>query len=241
MNWNEKTYNSLIEKGKLRGLDKNCLDYYTEKHHIVPKCLGGTDEESNLVLLTAREHIIAHMLLSCINPGNLKLLFAVTKMFFIGKTKRLDGITKISTRLLSYFKEESSKAQLGKRLSSSHITHLSQSHTGNILSTETKLKLEKTRYRLTIMGPDGAIYNSIKECSKINNIPETTLKNWIHNLPQKGYSIVDKTRSRRSFAIVGPDGKEYKSIRDCARQLGYNDKTIKNWITKHPELGFKLK
>lgn len=35
-----------------------------ETHHILPKCLGGTDENSNLVHLTFREHFIAHRLLT---------------------------------------------------------------------------------------------------------------------------------------------------------------------------------
>jgi hypothetical protein len=36
---------------------------YTENHHIIPSSLGGSDEKSNLVRLTGREHWIAHLLL----------------------------------------------------------------------------------------------------------------------------------------------------------------------------------
>lgn len=36
---------------------------YVEKHHIQMRSLGGSDEETNLVKLTAREHYIAHLLL----------------------------------------------------------------------------------------------------------------------------------------------------------------------------------
>jgi 5-methylcytosine-specific restriction endonuclease McrA len=36
---------------------------YVERHHILPKSLGGTDESNNMVSLTAREHWIAHLLL----------------------------------------------------------------------------------------------------------------------------------------------------------------------------------
>jgi hypothetical protein len=36
---------------------------YVEKHHIIPRSIGGTDEQSNLVCLTAREHFICHLLL----------------------------------------------------------------------------------------------------------------------------------------------------------------------------------
>jgi hypothetical protein len=37
---------------------------YTEKHHIIPRCMGGTNEKSNLVNLTYREHFICHWLLT---------------------------------------------------------------------------------------------------------------------------------------------------------------------------------
>jgi hypothetical protein len=37
---------------------------YTERHHIIPKCLGGSNKKNNLVSLTAREHFICHLLLT---------------------------------------------------------------------------------------------------------------------------------------------------------------------------------
>jgi len=42
---------------------------YTEKHHIIPKSLGGSNNTSNLVSLTAREHFICHMLLTKMVSG----------------------------------------------------------------------------------------------------------------------------------------------------------------------------
>lgn len=41
------------------------IDYgeYIEHHHITPRSLGGTDEDENIVKLTAREHFICHWLL----------------------------------------------------------------------------------------------------------------------------------------------------------------------------------
>lgn len=35
-----------------------------EIHHVIPKSLGGSDEPSNLVALTLREHCVAHKLLA---------------------------------------------------------------------------------------------------------------------------------------------------------------------------------
>ena len=54
----EKNYFQLIEKAKSRK-----TDLPTEIHHILPRSLGGTDEETNLVKLTFREHYLAHYLL----------------------------------------------------------------------------------------------------------------------------------------------------------------------------------
>lgn len=42
---------------------KNAMGY-CERHHIIPSSLGGGDEPSNLVWLTAREHFICHWLLT---------------------------------------------------------------------------------------------------------------------------------------------------------------------------------
>jgi hypothetical protein len=44
-------------------LTRHKQDGYFESHHIIPKSLGGTNDSDNLVLLTAREHYIAHLLL----------------------------------------------------------------------------------------------------------------------------------------------------------------------------------
>ena len=56
----------IIDRAKSRTLLAN--EYY-EKHHIIPKSLGGTNEKENLVSLTAREHFICHLLLLKITEG----------------------------------------------------------------------------------------------------------------------------------------------------------------------------
>ena len=61
----EKHYNLLIERAKTR-----VIKGYTEKHHIIPKCMGGTDDASNISILTPEEHYIAHLLLVKMYPSN---------------------------------------------------------------------------------------------------------------------------------------------------------------------------
>ena len=54
----------------------SCGDEYHERHHIIPRCMGGSDEENNLIDLYAREHFEAHRLLALENPENDKLIYA---------------------------------------------------------------------------------------------------------------------------------------------------------------------
>ena len=83
----DRIYQELMVAAKPRGTDKSKLDGYYELHHILPKCLGSSEDEANLVLLTAREHFVAHRLLAKSYPGNSKLLFAVSA-FSMGKHMR---------------------------------------------------------------------------------------------------------------------------------------------------------
>lgn len=55
----QRIHDQIIERAKYRKLTGYC-----EKHHIIPKCMGGTNDTTNLVKLTAREHFIIHLLLA---------------------------------------------------------------------------------------------------------------------------------------------------------------------------------
>jgi 5-methylcytosine-specific restriction endonuclease McrA len=68
-------YNNLIERAKNR-----VLEGYCEMHHIIPKCMNGSNDSSNLVALTANEHYIAHLLLVKMYPKNESLWYAANMM-----------------------------------------------------------------------------------------------------------------------------------------------------------------
>lgn len=71
----QKIYDSLIVRAKNRQI----IDGYKESHHIIPRCMGGSDDSDNLIDLTAREHFIAHLLLAKVH-NNSKLWVAVLMM-----------------------------------------------------------------------------------------------------------------------------------------------------------------
>lgn len=55
------------------------LDYF-EMHHIKPRCMGGSDNPSNLIKLSFREHFLAHWMLYLAYPKNYKLAHAFHMM-----------------------------------------------------------------------------------------------------------------------------------------------------------------
>jgi hypothetical protein len=83
-------YQRLCLRGQTRTKNSNI---YLEKHHILPKCLGGDNSFANLTLLTAREHYIAHYLLCKVyNDSNIsvraKLSSAFNRMCTLNTHKR---------------------------------------------------------------------------------------------------------------------------------------------------------
>jgi len=71
-----KLYDNLIERAKHRDLSGYC-----ERHHIVPRSMGGDNNKNNIVELTAREHFLAHWILWKIhrNKQTAHAFFAMTR------------------------------------------------------------------------------------------------------------------------------------------------------------------
>jgi hypothetical protein len=91
----KKIYDDLMLKARSENRVKNVGVYY-EAHHIIPRCLGGGGKVSqrtkhpNIILLTAKEHFVAHKLLCEIYPNNKKLLSAFWN-FVNGRNKSNQG------------------------------------------------------------------------------------------------------------------------------------------------------
>lgn len=66
----------------------NCGDNYCERHHIIPKCMGGSNDDDNLIDLLAHEHYMAHKLLALEHPDNDKLVYAWHMMAVAKKDER---------------------------------------------------------------------------------------------------------------------------------------------------------
>lgn len=115
-----KYYYNIISAAKSRDIHG-----YVERHHIIPKSLGGTNEPCNIVRLTAREHFICHMLLVKMTNGvaKSKMIYAAWQLSRPNKHKHL----KVTSRVYLYLREELSKSKTGiKRgpFSESHLANM---------------------------------------------------------------------------------------------------------------------
>lgn len=114
-------YTELIQYRRDNPL-KKCGDVYTELHHVVPKCLGGSNKSSNLIRLTFKEHLFAHKLLAKIHPEVPGLSMAV--LFMLRKYPnrnvssrqisllRVTAVRETSDRMTNLWKTESFKQKM---------------------------------------------------------------------------------------------------------------------------------
>jgi hypothetical protein len=122
---------------KRRSTHKNYI--YYENHHTIPRSLGGTDNDDNLVLLTPREHFLCHYLLCKMiseksNEWN-KLVRAFTFMY---------SSTSNHKRYVNSRLYESARKNIGKIMSESQsgngnsqfgkiwVSHIKNKHTCKI-------------------------------------------------------------------------------------------------------------
>lgn len=142
-------YNKIINIAKDQKRSKNDGNYY-ENHHIIPKCLGGTNDDNNMILLTAREHYVVHKLLCRIYPKNRSLYYALHMMSICSsKNHKRDYV--VSSRDYQWLRENKpdswNKGKIGMCPQLSHDRNKGENNPmyGSKLSDEHKKKMTEAR------------------------------------------------------------------------------------------------
>lgn len=172
----QKIYDALIERAQNRVL----VGAYVERHHILPRCMGGGDESSNLVGLTPEEHFVAHQLLLKMHPGVRGI--AVSAVLMSGRgavaNKAYGWLKRAwSSAFLGHTKSPEwraniAAANIGKRAALDTRAKMTATRTGMVQSSETKMKRSAT-----MMG----VKKSPEHCAKMREVkqnmsPETKAK-----------------------------------------------------------------
>jgi hypothetical protein len=218
-------YKKLIESRlKLNRTKKDGV--YYEKHHIVPKSLGGSNSPRNLILLTAKEHYIAHLLLHYARPHSKYLAYGLWCLCTMSNGYKIK-----SSRLFSYLRENI----LTTMNPSKHLENRKKSSNRMLLNNPMKGKIS----------PNKGINVSKLYGDKISK----GLKKYFENNPN---SFSNKKHSKESIEKIIQNHKMskkviinnviYNSVLDASRKLNIGHNKLYNHLSgKHSNTsGIKL-
>ena len=164
MNYN-RLYDNIIQNAQARAVTEG----YTETHHILPRSMGGADVASNLVVLTAREHYLAHYCLAKFTTGKDKasMVFAFNCMNNVNPT----GKRYINSRLFESLRIECARlisASLkGHKVSKETKKKIGDKAKGRLVSKETRRKISKATKGKN--NPRYGVKLSKEECKKMSD------------------------------------------------------------------------
>jgi hypothetical protein len=226
----ENIYNQIVERARNR-----VLDSYTERHHIIPRCIGGTDAKENLVDLTAREHFICHRLLVNIHPDNNKLKFALWAMCNM-KSRRQSRYVP-SSKIYESIKLEVikiiSEKKKGVKLTEEHKRKTSETLKGRKRPQEVVDKIHKKRlesgWKHSEETRNKMTGRTLSEETR-KKISEANIKR--NSSPEFRKKLSDVSVHKRACII---EGICYESIRQASNELGINWDMVSDRIKSKSE------
>lgn len=159
------------------------LDCYCEYHHIVPRCLGGSDDKTNMTYVSGRVHVILHWLLCKIYPTNKKIFIAFHAMTMIND--RQGRI--LNANIIESARKYNAQSKIGIPRSEETKQRICVSRTGKKHNEETKQKIGSAtkRYR-----QEYKFYHSEETKQKLSE-------------SHAGKSLKEETKRRISDSMIG--------------------------------------
>ncbi len=209
MNKYQTWYQNITDRARSR-----TLEGYVERHHVVPRSLGGSDDVGNLVSLTAREHFVCHWLLTKIYTGEAryKMINAMYIMRAEGPyQKRYES--KITSRVYNTLREEYSK----------YISNLNK---GRVQPLEENIKQKAAqtgRKRAPFSDEWREKMSKSKQGENNNRYGTVVLESTRKKIGDKirGRKQTDEEKARRSAANMGRV-KPKKLCPHCNQQIAVN-------------------
>lgn len=226
----KRIYDIIIKNRKQNSLEDG---EYSEKHHIIPRSLGGDEGSENLVRLTAREHFIVHALLAEMYERESFEWYKMNHAFMMMKSSMMNHMRYFNSRLYELkrkdFSQVMSNSQTGEK----------NSQYGKLKSKETKTKIRQTLHK-TLGILDGLTYSERKLIESIERKKNHTVNGiYINRLRIKtikkvfnidledrcGNGINELTDLLENLYL-----KQNKSTIEIAKMFNTNDETIRNYL-----------
>ena len=217
-----------------------CGEEYHERHHIVPRSVGGSDDEDNLIDLYAREHYEAHKLLHEENPENEKLAFAWWMMST--KNYKTEGRYELTAEEYELAKIALSEAQ-SKAKKEQFVNKENHPMFGKTQSEESRKKMSNAKKGRP--SPKKGVAVSDEEKVRLNNIRPDK---WSQERHQKQDGIYANGNSVCCVPIYCPELDEsFWGLQEACDKYGFTKpniskclKGIRKHSGRHPVTGEKL-
>lgn len=195
----QKIYAAIIERALRRGID---IHGYYERHHILPRSMGGSDEKGNIAILTAREHYICHWLLYKIYRNRQM----ASAWFFMRCSS--NGMRYVS-RTFEYARKYHSLHITGVRLSDQH----------------------REKIRLAGIGRTGTEAQKVA-ASKSNRDREWTTEMREKASASRRGVFTRGNHQRARPVYIQETGEHFPCMTDLAERLGVTKAAVQNAITR---------
>lgn len=182
------------------------IDEYFEWHHIIPKHMGGLNKKSNMIKLTYRQHILAHL-----------LLYRVYK-------KPEDLVAYKLMRGISV----SRKVEIGKMIGEKHKQSGHIYRLGNNNKATGWINSIKTSESLSNGGKTaGNIAKATGQINAIKTINSCTRGGITQgNIAKESGQIQSLGKRKGLYVLIMPDGQEFQHAFEAELATGIPAKTI---------------
>jgi len=221
-----KIYEDIIDRAKNQNRIKIKNGQLYERHHIIPKAIGGLNNKGNLVLLTPKEHYICHRLLVEIyknTPFSNKMYYAMWCMINgVGNQSRYSPSARIYEILRNEIKLSRSVERFTNR---------------------------KPVLQYDLSGTFIKRYGSVKEASNVTGFSRSSIENSSRGLSKTGSGfiwryecdgfdlkigpVINETPGRKKGGIPWNKGKKLpigcSNNQKKIYQYGLSGKLLKEW------------
>lgn len=243
-------YMELMEKARnVRSLD------IKERHHVIPRCMGGPNTRDNIVELTPREHYIAHLLLpKFVKNSTHKAKMAYALFRFGGKNLRS---RKFGCLRNSYIKLVSGKgnAFYGKHHSPETLIKMSGENHPMFGKRHSQESIDKMKNNtLKRFGQDNPMFGKPRSEEQRQTQSETikgrvrvTKDSVVKTVKleeervflERGWTLVKKPKNHKRFVVFFENGTKdsERKLIDLSRKYGWNYSTLRSNLAKgrHPK------